>query len=590
MNTSADRRLRWLATAGSPFLLLASLAYAIAGGATPAELVAVVVVAGSFLVAGIAAWARRPANRTGRLLVAAGLCELLVPLVGPPWLVLAPVGHVAGTALVVILAQLILSFPAGELPSTASRTWVVAIGVLTLIVRTGILVSLDPATRGWTADNPYRIIRDPGVAATIEAARLALVILIVTVLMVLVVARWVRATGPARRAFSPVLVAGAAAGAIYLAGAIAGLGTIPAELKTTLLWSQDLALAFFPMGFLAGFLRIYLVRSAIADLVVELGETPTPAQLRAALANALGDPTLAVAYWSAAEDAYVGTDGAAVVMPGEGSGRAVTRLERGGTPIAAIIHDPALLDDPRLVASVASAMRLAVENEHLQAAVEDQLEEVRASRARIVEAGDAERRRLERDLHDGAQQRLVSLALALRVARTRLGGDADPAIREMLEQAADDARQALVELRELARGIHPAVLTEAGLGAAVESLADRSAVPVRVLGATGERLSPVVERAAYFVVSEALANVNKHAGATRATVLLARDHRQLTVEVHDDGIGGVDTGLGTGLRGLADRVAAVDGTLTIDSPPGGGTRLQACIPLGKANGNSGARA
>jgi signal transduction histidine kinase len=232
-------------------------------------------------------------------------------------------------------------------------------------------------------------------------------------------------------------------------------------------------------------------------------------------------------------------------------------------------------------------MRLAVENERLQSEVERQLAEVRASRARIVEAGDAERKRLERDLHDGAQQRLVSLSLALRVARMKLGDDADPAMRLGLEQASEDARLALAELRELARGIHPAILTEAGLGAALESLADRSAVPVSVEGATGERFAPIVERTAYFVVSEALANVNKYAGGTRASVRLGRDDGCLTVEVSDDGVGGADTARGSGLRGLADRLAAVDGTIAIDSPPGAGTRLVAVIPLDQPTANPG---
>jgi signal transduction histidine kinase len=354
-----------------------------------------------------------------------------------------------------------------------------------------------------------------------------------------------------------------------------------------LLWAQDVSLALFPIGFLVGFLRIYLTRSAIADLVVELGETPTPAQLQTALSNALGDPTLTVAYWSPTDDAYVGLAGESLAIPAEDSGRAVTRLERDGAPIAVILHDPALLDDPGLVAAVASAMRLAVENERLQAEVETQLGEVRASRSRIVEAGDVERKRLERDLHDGAQQRLVSLTLALRVMRTKLGEEADPSMRLSLEQASEDARLALAELRELARGIHPAILTDAGLSAAVESLADRSAVPVVVEGATDERFASTIEGSAYFVVSEALVNLNKHSRATRALVRLGRVDGHLAIEVSDDGVGGADAARGSGLRGLADRLAAVDGTLAVDSPPGGGTRLLATIPLDRPTTNPG---
>lgn len=225
------------------------------------------------------------------------------------------------------------------------------------------------------------------------------------------------------------------------------------------------------------------------------------------------------------------------------------------------------------------ARRLTDANARLQDQVEAQLEEVRASRARIVEAGDRERRRVERDLHDGAQQRLVSLSLELQVARRALGDGGDPAVRRGLDRAAEEAMTALAELRDLALGIHPLILTEAGLGAAVESLADRTPVPVSV-DVGPERHSPAVEGAAYFVISEALANVTKYSGATKAQVLVRRLDERLTIEVGDDGIGGADPRSGSGLRGLADRLAALDGTITVVSPKGGGTRISAQIPTG----------
>jgi signal transduction histidine kinase len=223
------------------------------------------------------------------------------------------------------------------------------------------------------------------------------------------------------------------------------------------------------------------------------------------------------------------------------------------------------------------ARRLTDANARLRVEVETQLKEVRASRARIVEAGDRERRRVERDLHDGAQQRLVSLSIELRVARSKLGEAGDPAVRRSLERAADEAQAALVELRDLALGIHPLILTEAGLGPAVESLADRTSIDVSVdVGA--ERFSPAVEGAAYFVVSEALANVAKYAKATKAMVRVRGLDDHMTIEVDDDGIGGADPRSGSGLRGLADRLAALDGTMSIVSPIGGGTRISAQIP------------
>jgi signal transduction histidine kinase len=230
-----------------------------------------------------------------------------------------------------------------------------------------------------------------------------------------------------------------------------------------------------------------------------------------------------------------------------------------------------------LLVSRLRARRLADANARLQRQVEAQLEEVRASRARILEAGDRERRRVERDLHDGAQQRLVALSLELRLAQNALGDDADPAVRNRLDRAAEEAQAALVDLRDLAVGIHPLILTESGLGAAVESLADRTPVEVTIdIGP--ERYTPNVEGAAYFVIAEALTNVAKYAKATRATVRAAGRENELRIEVADDGIGGADAGSGSGLRGLVDRLAALDGTMAIDSPVGGGTRISAQIP------------
>lgn len=222
--------------------------------------------------------------------------------------------------------------------------------------------------------------------------------------------------------------------------------------------------------------------------------------------------------------------------------------------------------------------RLALANAELQQQVADQLEEVRRSRARIVAAGDEERRRLERDIHDGAQQRLVALTLSLRLARSKLGPTGDPAVAEGLERASAEAKAALAELRELARGIHPQVLTQAGLAAAVQSLADRSPVPVTI-EIDAERYAAPAEAAGYFVVSEALANVAKYAQATRASVRAERRNGELQIEIVDDGIGGADPEVGSGLRGLGDRLAAVGGRLSVESEPGQGTRLWAVIPI-----------
>lgn len=573
----ANRRLRWLTMAATPAVIVASVLYADAAGAPPSVIVSLLLVAGSFLITGFLAWAHRPQNRMGRLMVALGLSLPLTAFAEPVWPLVAPFGLLAFILASTLLGFLILAYPSGELRSNANRALIALTAVLVGGPRLIRLLASDPAAEGQGYENPYLVLHDPGIAAAMERFPYILDIVVLVAFVVFVAARWLRASGPSRRTLSPVLVPTLGLLLILVADSVTIVVDVPTGVREFFDSAQLLARAAIPIGFLAGLLRTQMARSAIADLVVELGSTPAPARLRDALANALGDPTLMVGYAAAGTGSYFDAEGAPMRLPAEGSGRAVTMLERDGAPLAAIVHDPALLQDPGLVASVASALRLAVVNERLQSEVEAQLDEVRASRTRIVEAGDAERKRVERDLHDGAQQRLVSLSLALRLARTKLGEEGDADVKLSLEQASAEVKAALSELRELARGIHPQILTEAGLAAAIASLADRAPVDVSVDVDEG-RFSPAVEGAAYFAVSEALANVAKYAQATHVLVRTGWEDGSLTIQVADDGVGGADPGLGTGLRGLADRLAAVDGTLEIISPAGGGTRLLAHIP------------
>jgi signal transduction histidine kinase len=336
------------------------------------------------------------------------------------------------------------------------------------------------------------------------------------------------------------------------------------------------AFAAVPLAFLAGLLRTRLHRSAVAELVVELGSLPRPSQVRDAIARTLGDPSLELAFWLPEEERYVDPDGNELVPEAE-RGRAVTVLEHDGKRLAALVHDPSLLDDPELVQAVGAAASLALENARLQAELRAQLAEVRASRARMVEAGDAERRRVERDLHDGAQQRLLGIRLALQLARGRLA-DGGASVDELLAEADAEVVDALAELRALARGIHPAILTEEGLPAALAALARRTPVPVE-LTVCPERLPEPVEATVYFVASEALANVAKHAHASRVAIDVTRANGRVAIEVADDGVGSADPH-GAGLRGLRDRVEALDGRLHVEAPPSGGTRVRATIPCG----------
>ena len=255
----------------------------------------------------------------------------------------------------------------------------------------------------------------------------------------------------------------------------------------------------------------------------------------------------------------------------------ITRLEHDGEPVAAILHDASLADEPELLRASGAAARMALDNARLHAEMRAQLAQVQESRVRIVAAADDERRRIERDIHDGAQQRLVALALQLRVAQRQLGKRSDPEIDRLLAEAVDELQVAVEELRELARGVHPAILTEDGLGAALESLAGRTPLPVD-LDVSDGRLPPQIEATAYFVACEALANVVKHAGASKAAVSARRRNGLLVVAVEDDGVGGARPAGGSGLSGLADRVEALGGRLVVESPAGGGTRVVGEIP------------
>jgi signal transduction histidine kinase len=343
-----------------------------------------------------------------------------------------------------------------------------------------------------------------------------------------------------------------------------------------LFWWQITALIALPLVLLIGLMRARLAHASVADLVLRLGRTP-PDGIRDELAHALGDQSLEVLFWRPERNEFVDDSGQTAVVPPDGPERAVTQLSHDGEPIAALVHDPALREDPGLIEAAGAAASLALENARLHDEVRTQLKKVTESRARLVATADAERRRVERDLHDGAQQRLVALALELRTAERRLGEDGDTEATEILAAAADELQVAVNELRELARGIHPPILTEGGLAAALESLGTRAPLPVTI-DAQPERLPPAVEATAYFVACEALANVVKHAHATKATINARRENGTIVIAVADDGQGGAQADGGSGLRGLADRVEAHGGRLRVESPPGGGTRVVGEIP------------
>ncbi len=321
---------------------------------------------------------------------------------------------------------------------------------------------------------------------------------------------------------------------------------------------------------MAGALR-WLARSL---LVTSL---PAGAPVRETLARSLGDRTLSIAYWLPEREQFVDERGIPVPLPEQGSERAWTAVDYDGRRVAAIIHDASLEATPELVEAAAAAASLALDNERLKAELRARVEELRASRVRIVEASNSARRRIERDLHDGAQQQLVAMAVELRLLRNRVGGN--PAASDLISSIEDKLGAALEELRELAQGIHPGILTDRGLAPALESLAARAPLTIACEIELPTRPPPSVEAVAYFVVAEALTNVLKYARAESATIRARYDNGGLVVEMQDDGVGGADESRGTGLQGLRDRVGALDGTLEVQSTPGAGTWVQARIPV-----------
>ncbi len=537
-----------------------------------------------FVAAGLIAWGRRPEVWTGPLLVASAVLWSVgsyAPAGLEPW---STLGFAFERYYDVLLAFLVLTFPDARL----QRPDRVVLGALAAgyLVRTASRLLVDCPCTG--SENPFAVVQQQ---VLFEWAQLGTSVLIAVAALGVVVrtALRLRSGAPAaRRILRPVVLAGtvAATVAAYDAVEIVALvlGRYPLlpfgePWREVVSWSVLGAVVLVPLGFLAGASRLRLRRGAIAELALELDRGTDLRRLRDALRVALGDPGLDL-YLRSSDGLWTTASGEPADLPAEDSRTARTVLTGAQGPIAAVVHDRTLREDPGLVAAATAVLRLAVENERLSALDRARLEEVRASRARLVEAGDRERRRIERDLHDGAQQRLVGVALCLQQAREQARAtDPRAGVVDRLDEAAEELMAAVLELRELARGIHPTVLTEAGLRPAVAGLARRAAVPVDLDVRCG-RLDAGVEAAAYHIVAEALTNVTRHARASGASVCISRDDDRLTVEVTDDGGGGADPARGSGLEGLADRLDALAGRLEVASPPGGGTRLRAEIPCG----------
>jgi signal transduction histidine kinase len=644
----------------------------------------------SFITAGLIGWTRRPDNRTGALLVAVGFAIFIGALSEANASFPFTIGSIFGGLFIPIFVQLLLAFPSGRLTNKLERV-VVASAYGVMIVGSVIAALFTPDLQSDCSNcprNAFLVDDDHAARSAINWVGGTVAIALAGLVVWLLVQRWRKGSPSARRIYAPLFATGGVTMLLLIVGvAIQPLSGVASRV---LGYATLVPFGAVPFAFLMGLLGSRLARGAGLEKILSgIPERATPEEVQEGLRGSLRDPTLEVAYWYPEDGHYVDVVGNRFDLPVDDPSRTVTRLEYADTPIAALVHDPALGEDPELLNAVAGAARIALERDRLLVEVRARAEryrallnampdlmfrisgdgtylgfnapderdllvkevvgltvwdrlprdladgvmaaggqalaerttqtieydldfggqlrhyegriaasgedefllivrdmserkrherELEASRLRIVAAGDDERRRLERNLHDGAQQRLVSLSLSLRLAQKQLQSNPESA-EKLLEASREELAQALDELRELARGIHPAILTDRGLDAALEALATRAPLPVEIEGACS-KLPAAVEAAAYYVVAEALTNVVKYARAGSVRVKLAQTNGCARVEVADDGIGGADPTTGSGLRGLADRLASLNGTLEVDSRPGEGTTIRAEIPLG----------
>src|SRR3954471_7067403 len=525
----------------------------------------------SYILCGVAAWWRRPASRFGPLMVAAGFANFCASLVWSSNAVLATFGQSLDLVPPIIFLHVFLAFPDGRVKGRTARV------LLVIAYPTAIALELSRMYFGGLGSNNLLEGRvNLGLSATLQKVQLSAVAAFCLCGVAVLLVRRLRAIRPLRRSLGLFMDA-FAIGLVMIAflfGSAAYGGPWVAQIR----WATFAMLALAPTVFLIGLLHARLSHSAVGELVVELRGDLSPSDLRDALARGLRDPSLELAYWLPEFETYADVDGRPVDLQELARGRSTTFIDRKGEHVAALVHDHSLLEEPDLLAAVTAAAAIAVENARLQSELRARLEELRGSRARVIDAGQRERQRLERNLHDGAQQRLIALSLDLGRIEQQPGADAE--VRKRLDGARREIALSLSELRDVARGIHPAVVSGHGLKVALESMVARAPLPVRLHVELDGRVQEPLEVAAYYVVSESLANIGKHAQATAASVNIGRENGSIVVEIVDNGIGGADTERGTGLRGLADRIEALGGRLRVWTPAGGGTRVKAEIPCG----------
>jgi signal transduction histidine kinase len=520
-----------------------------------------------YVLSGVLAWWRRPFSRLGPLMLLLGFTMALTPLQWSSQPVLHSIGHVIDMVPAAMFLHVFLAFPAGRLTSPAERLLVATgyVGTLGLQV-VKIMLGANPAS-------VFAVVDQAEAGNAVEGVQLSLVVFCLLVGTVVLYRRHPEVVRSYRRPAALVVDVFGLALIMLAVLYVAGLLAWPMVEIIRLITYASLGLA--PIAFLFALLDIRLARGDVAELLVELQSDPT-ADLQAPLARALRDPSLRLSYWLPEFDSWADQRGEPTPGPHPDDQRAIRILHREDQPMAALTFDRALEDEHELLDAVLAAAGIALENGRLRAELRARMQELQGSRVRVLEASRQERQRLERDLHDGAQVRLVALSLELAL----IGEDPTtvPDLKARLQDARNTVMSSLAELRDVARGIYPAVLSGHGLAVALESLAAGAPVRVHLVVELEQRPVEAVEVAVYYVVSEALANIGKHSSANTAEVRVRRSGSMVDVEVCDDGVGGAEPSGGSGLRGLADRVEALGGRLTVVSRAHGGTRVHAEIP------------
>ena len=550
------------------------------------------VMVGAPIAVGLYARRRQPFERFGTMLIAVGALWFVATFSGSRDEVLYSVGRIAAWFVEAALIYVVLAFPTGRLPGRTDRVLAGAAAaiVVVLYLPTALLADAYPIPGPPTSchtgcpHNAFMIVSaEPAfVEDLMRPLREFLTAALFTAVTVRLGVRIHRSTRLVRRTLEPVLFV-AALRLVILALATTGRRVAPeSSLLNISMWLIAFTLPAMAVAFLVGLARWRLFTGdAMQQLATRLHGHPRPDELREALADAFDDPSLDIAYWLEQEGGkWVDAEGKTIEPPPPGSGRCLTEVRDDDRRVAAIIHDAALRDDRAFIATATSYALMTLDNQRLSVQAATLVREVHDSRARIQATADEERQRIERDIHDGAQQRLVALRINLELAAEQTDSD-DPDRAKVLRALGTDVDTAIDEVRSLARGVYPGVLADRGLVDALRSAALQSALPTTVHAAGVQRYSREIETAAYFCCLEALQNAGKHAHGASAAVVDLSDNGVFRMEVRDDGAGfdAATTVAGAGLVNMRDRLAAVDGKLVTLSSPGKGTRLIVTIPL-----------